>query len=161
MGHQNDLHPLVAPLASLNYLHEVHQYIDKNLTVMQVYNLMTGHPPFWLRIAFKIRDFLSSKFGGVQPIKGFDSVKPEKVQTNEKLDFFDVVKITDKELYLQSTDKHLSVLVALQLQEHDELKKELTVTTSVITYNLFGKIYMLPVSLVHGLIVKNSLKNLH
>ncbi|VXA54473.1 conserved hypothetical protein [Acinetobacter proteolyticus] len=161
MEHQNDLHPLVAPLASLNYLHEAHQYIDKNLTVMQVYNLMTGHPPFWLRIAFKIRDFLSLKFGGVQPIKGFSSVKPENVSINEKLDFFDVVKITDKELYLQSTDKHLSVLVALQLQEHNEQENELTVTTSVITYNLFGKIYMLPVSLVHDFIVKNSLKNLN
>ncbi|WP_336152095.1 DUF2867 domain-containing protein, partial [Acinetobacter sp. 99] len=88
-------------------------------------------------------------------------VKPENVQINEKLDFFDVVKITDKELYLQSTDKHLSVLVALQLQEHNEQENELTVTTSVITYNLFGKIYMLPVSLVHDLIVKNSLKNLN
>lgn len=161
MEHQNDLHPLVAPLAALNYLHEAHQYIDKNLTVMQVYNLMTGHPPFWLRIAFKIRDFLSLKLGGVQPISGFDSVKPENVQINEKLDFFDVVKITDKELYLQSTDKHLSVLVALQLQEHNEQENELTVTTSVITYNLFGKIYMLPVSLVHDFIVKNSLKNLN
>jgi hypothetical protein len=160
MENQNDQHPLVAPLSQLNYLHETHQYIDKNLNVMQVYSLMTGNPPIWLRIAFKIRDVLSLKFGGVQPIKGFDSSKPTHVQVNEKLDFFDVVKITDKELFLQSTDKHLSVLVALQLHAHDELKNELSVTTSVITYNFFGKIYMLPVSLIHGFIVKNSLKNL-
>ena len=95
----------------------------------------------------------------MQPIQGFgESTKP--LQVGRKADFFDVIKVSDRELFLQSTDKHLSVLLVLQIEEYDELRNELKVCTSVVTYNLFGKIYMLPVSLVHGFIVQQSLKNL-
>lgn len=161
MQNQNDITPLVAPLGALNFLHKDYRYINKQLNALQAYHLMTSNPPFWLRIAFKIRDFWSFKLAGVQPIQGFGSIKAQTVQVNEKLDFFDVVKITETELFLQSTDKHLRVLVALQIHEHEDTQNKLTVTTSVVTYNFFGKIYMLPVSLVHGLIVRNSLKNLN
>ncbi|EPG37762.1 DUF2867 domain-containing protein [Acinetobacter colistiniresistens] len=161
MQNQKDVDSLVAPLEALNFLHQDYQYINKQLNALQAYHLMTGNPPFWLRIAFKIRDFLSLKLAGVQPIQGFGSPKAQTVKVNDKLDFFDVIKITETELFLQSADKHLRVLVALQIHEHDHIKNKLSVTTSVVTYNFFGKVYMLPVSLVHGLIVRNSLKNLN
>ena len=159
MNIEKDPKILVAPLDQLNFLHEAKQYIDKNLTSTQAYYLMTSKPPVWLRAAFKLRDFLSQHLGGVQPIQGFgESTKP--LQVGGKADFFDVVKVSDRELFLQSTDKHLSVLLVLQIEEYDELRNELTICTSGVTYNLFGKIYMLPVSMVHGFIVQQSLKNL-
>ncbi|MEG0198984.1 MAG: DUF2867 domain-containing protein, partial [Acinetobacter sp.] len=39
-------------------------------------------------------------------------------------------------------------------------KNEIKITTSVVTYNFFGKIYMLPVSIAHGRIIRNMLKKL-
>ncbi|WP_287912555.1 DUF2867 domain-containing protein [Acinetobacter sp.] len=151
---------LVAPVHQLNFIHQDQQCIDKNITASQAYRLMTSTPPIWLKIAFKIRDFLSQHLGGVQPIQGFNPFVQAPLEQGGKADFFEVIKVSDRELFLQSTDKHLSVLVVLQILPYNEQKNQLKISTSVVTYNLFGKIYMLPVGMVHGAIVRNLLRNL-
>lgn len=156
---EKDLIPLVAPLNTLNYIHQDQKLIDKQMTTTQAYQLMTSNVPLWLDTAFKTRDFLSKWLGGIQSIKGFEgSAKPLKV--GDKADFFDVVKVSDDELFLKSTDKHLSVLVALQIKNHDDLRNEFRIATSVVTYNFFGRVYMLPVSMEHGFIVRSMLDKL-
>lgn len=160
MNNKFDTNNLVAPIHELNFFHIDQQHINNKITAIQAYQMMTQRSSILLNMAFKIRDFLSYRLGGVKPIKGFGSCKRGIPKLNEKLDFFDVVKISDHELFLQSTDKHLSVLVAMQLSPYNESKNEIKITTSVITYNLFGKMYMLPVSLVHGIIIKNMLNKL-
>ena len=160
MNIENSTSRLVAPVKALNFLHEDTQIINKNISAIQAYNMMTHQSSPWLNTAFKIRDFLSYKLAGIKPIKGFGSSKIHPPELNDKLDFFDVVKISDNELFLQSTDKHLSVLVSMQINACTEYKNEIKITTSVVTYNFFGKIYMLPVSIAHGRIIRNMLKKL-
>lgn len=160
MNIENSKSRLVAPVKELNFLHEDTQIINKNISAIQAYSMMTHKSSAWLNTAFKIRDFLSYRLGGVKPIKGFGSSTIHPAKLNDKLDFFDVVKISDNELFLQSTDKHLSVLVAMQINACTEYKNEIKITTSVVTYNFFGKIYMLPVSIAHGRIIRNMLKKL-
>jgi hypothetical protein len=150
---------LLAPIDQLNFVHQDQQLIDKNITASQAYFMMTTQPPIWLDIAFKVRDFLSQHLAGVQPIQGFNS-QSKALELGGKADFFDVIKVSDHELFLQSTDKHLSVLVVLQIHPYNEQKNKLKISTSVVTYNLFGKIYMLPVAMVHGVIVRRLLRNL-
>lgn len=151
--------PLIAPLKDLNYLHQDCELVSKEMDITEAYNVMTRNVPFWLSFAFKIRDFFSKWLGDVQPIGGFDrTIKTLKV--GQKADFFDVIKVSKDELVLQSTDKHLSVLVVLQLTEHDDIYNELHICASVITYNFFGKVYMLPVSMAHGFIVRTMLNRL-
>ena len=160
MNIENSTSRLVAPVKELNFLHEDTQIINKNISAIQAYSMMTHKSSPWLNTAFKIRDFLSYRLADVKPIKGFGSSTIHPPKLNDKLDFFDVVKISDNELFLQSTDKHLSVLVAMQINACTEYKNEIKITTSVVTYNFFGKIYMLPVSIAHGRIIRNMLKKL-
>jgi len=159
MNTEIDPYVLVAPVHQLNFIHQDQQWIDKNITASQAYHLMTSTPPKWLKIAFKIRDFFSLHLGGVQPIQGFNS-QSMALEQGGKADFFDVIQVSDHELFLQSSDKHLTVWVVLQIFPYNEHKNQLKISTSVITYNFFGKIYMLPVSMVHGVIVRRLLRNL-
>ncbi|WOE32482.1 MULTISPECIES: DUF2867 domain-containing protein [unclassified Acinetobacter] len=161
MNHKFDTSNLVAPLQELNFFHKDHTLINTDITAIQAYQIMTQQSSVLLNIAFKIRDDLSYRLNRVKPIKGFGASMGEIPKLNQKLDFFDVVKISDQELFLQSTDKHLSVLVAIQIEQYQPNQNILKITTSVITYNFFGKIYMLPVSVAHGIIVRNMLKKLN
>lgn len=159
MNKEIDPNVLLAPKDQLNFIHQDQQFIDQNITASQAYYLMTSKPPKWLKIAFKIRDFFSQHLGGVQPIQGFNS-QTKALELGGKADFFDVIQVSKHALFLQSTDKHLSVLVVLKIDNYDEQRNLLRIYTSVVTYNFFGKIYMLPVSMVHGVIVRRLLRNL-
>ena len=69
--------------------------------------------------------------------------------------------IDEHQLCLTSIDSHLSVMFNLHIEANDTTKSYvLIVTTSVITHSFFGRIYMLPVAPVHGVIVKKMLKRL-
>ncbi|WP_216825471.1 DUF2867 domain-containing protein [Kiloniella sp. EL199] len=58
-------------------------------------------------------------------------------------------------LTLTVRDKHLDVMTCITTDG-----TKLTITSSVKTHNLFGRIYMLPVSIAHRLIVPSDLKRL-
>lgn len=73
----------------------------------------------------------------------------------ERLDFFTVETISDQQLVLTSRDTHLAVMVCM-----DVYGQSLSVTTSVLCLNTFGRLYMLPVGMVHGLIVRKMLEKL-
>ncbi|WP_376905568.1 DUF2867 domain-containing protein (plasmid) [Agrobacterium radiobacter] len=56
-------------------------------------------------------------------------------------------------LVLTERDRHLDVMLCLSI-----VNRMLTITSSVVTHNTFGRIYMLPVGPVHKLIVSRDLK---
>lgn len=107
-----------------------------------------------LNLAFRLRDAISSKFG-VKKIGGFSSKEQEAVSPGDKLDFFLVEYASSDVLALSERDRHLDVLTCLSRVEN-----ELTITSSVITHNLFGRAYMLPVAPAHKLIVRSLLSDL-
>lgn len=58
-------------------------------------------------------------------------------------------------LVLTERDRHLDVMICLSID-----KRVLTVTSSVVTHNAFGRLYMLPVGLAHRVIVNRDLRRL-
>ncbi len=142
------------------YYHNYQIKINAKLSAYQVYCHMTSNPPWGLSLAFKIRDKISTIFG-VKQIDGFKNKTESQVQVNDHLDFFLVEHITDSELALTSRDVHLSVMVFIKISEISSRLNLLSITTSVKIHNGFGKAYMLPVGLVHGIIVKALLKKMH
>jgi hypothetical protein len=152
---------LLAAPADLDFLHSASVPLTTPLTALQAYCAMTSHIPAWLAGAFRLRDFISRRFN-VADIHGFTSRSPEHVpQVGECLDFFTVEAISDQQLVLTSRDIHLAVMVCMDSTAECGNRQRLSVTTSVQCFNTFGRLYMLPVGLVHGPIVRRMLANLH
>lgn len=150
---------LVADVAALDFLHCAAVQIADGVTALQAYCAMTAHIPGWLSAAFRVRDFVSRRFR-VADIQGFTPRTAERVPApGERLDFFTVEALSDRRLVLTSRDTHLAVMVCLDLTPQRAGVLRLSVTTSVQRYNVFGRLYMIPVGPAHGPIVKRMLKN--
>ncbi|WP_412481491.1 DUF2867 domain-containing protein [Pseudomonas asiatica] len=109
---------------------------------------------------FRIRDVISRRFN-VAEIQGFSLCSPESVrEVGERLDFFTVEDISDQQLVLTSRDTHLAVMVCMDVSTGECGFPQLNVTTSVKCFNTFGRLYMVPVGWVHGVIVRRMLSNL-
>lgn len=138
--------------------------MDPELTAFEAYCEMTKNMSTALRLAFLLRDKISRLFK-VEEIYGFTGHRPsEAPHAGGKLDFFTVEALTDSQLVLTSKDKHLGVMVSLDLISRAEVaptakpSKWLHLTASVKTYNAFGKAYMVPVAPAHRVIVKKMLQ---
>lgn len=150
---------LVAPASRLDFLHSAAVQLASPVQALEAYCAMTADIPQWLRAAFRVRDFISRRFG-VADIQGFSPRSPEQVpRIGERLDFFTVEAISDRQLVLASRDTHLAVMVSMDLEPVDQGVQRLSVTTSVQCFNAFGRLYMLPVGPAHGPIVKRMLRN--
>mgnify|MGYP003491272778 CR=1 FL=1 len=115
---------------------------------------MTAEPGLLIRLAFRTRDAISSLFG-VKRIGGFSGARRETVNAGEQLDFFLVEHSAPDMLILTERDRHLDVMICLSITDC-----VFTITSSVVTHNVFGRIYMLPVGLAHKLIVNSDLRRL-
>ncbi|MFC3058373.1 DUF2867 domain-containing protein [Paenirhodobacter populi] len=142
------------PLPELDYHDSRSVSLPESITPIGAWNLMTGEPGPLMRLAFKMRDAISSLFG-VKRIGGFSGRRRESVQAGDRLDFFLVEHSAPDMLVLTERDRHLDVMICLSIA--DQL---LTVTASVVTHNTFGRMYMLPVGLAHKLIVSRDLRRL-
>jgi hypothetical protein len=144
----------------LNYYDQQVVFIGNKATALVVYNEMTKNQPFWLRISFAIRDKISS-LAGVKKINGFSGQRLKNIlNEGDYIDFFQIIRISDDELCLEAKDIHLTVLISMNIVANTDQNTggyNVIVTASVITHNFFGKIYMIPVSLTHGFIVRRSL----
>lgn len=145
---------LLAPAATLDYFDQQSVLLSRPVTPLEAWNIIMAHPQPVLRAAFRIRDFVSSKFG-VKRLGGFSGARAETVQLGDRLDFFLVEKITDTSLVLTERDRHLDVMTCVTATG-----PRLSITSSVITHNTFGKAYMLPVGPAHKLIVHTMFRRL-
>jgi hypothetical protein len=89
--------------------------------------------------------------------KTLDYLKYEK---GEQVGIFKIYDKTENEIILGEDDKHLNFRVSLYLDELkiEQAEKKLTISTSVIFNNWFGRLYFLPVRPFHSLIVPTILK---
>lgn len=151
---------LIAERQELDFYHQDSCLIPSVMSAFQAYCDMTAEPPAWIRLAFQARDFLG-RLAGIKAIGGFTISRPVIApDIGSELDFFTVANITDDELLLLSTDRHLSVLVSIQVTEKSLNTSKLIITASVKNKNLLGSIYMLPVGPAHSMIVENMLNKI-
>ncbi len=149
-----------SPVHTLRTLSELDYHDSRSLplpaeiTVLEAWNIMTAESGLVMRLAFRTRDAISSLFG-VKRIGGFSGAKRATVQVGERLDFFLVEQSTPDLLVLTERDRHLDVMICLSITD-----RVLMVTSSVVTHNVFGRIYMLLVGPMHKLIVNNDLRRL-
>jgi uncharacterized protein DUF2867 len=89
--------------------------------------------------------------------RSLDNLKCEK---GEQVGIFKIYNKTENEIILGEDDKHLNFRVSLYLDESkiEQAEKKLTISTSIIFNNWFGRLYFLPVRPFHRLIVPAMLK---
>lgn len=115
---------------------------------------MTSGSGLPMRLAFRIRDGISSLFG-VKRIGGFSGVDRKEVHPGDYLDFFLVEHSASDMLVLTERDRHLDVMICLSITD-----RMFTITSSVVTHNLFGRSYMVPVGPAHKVIINRYFKRL-
>ncbi|MGD9843287.1 MAG: DUF2867 domain-containing protein [Steroidobacteraceae bacterium] len=145
---------ILRPVSDLDYYDARSVLLPVAAQPLAAWNLIMSEPQWVLRAAFWLRDAISARFG-VKRIGGFTSMRKENVQIGDRLDFFLVEHAAPDVLVLTERDRHLDVMTCLSTSG-----RTLTVTSSVITHNAFGRAYMLPVGPAHKLIVNNMLRRL-
>ncbi|PIE10737.1 MAG: hypothetical protein CSA72_06575 [Rhodobacterales bacterium] len=145
---------VLRPLSELYYFDRQDTCLPERMTALEAWNAIMSTPQPILKIAFRIRDAISSAFG-VKRIGGFSGTPCESVSVGQNLDFFLVEHVDDECLVLTERDRHLDVMTCISIQD-----KSLSVTSSVCVHNLFGRVYMLPVGIAHRWIVRRMLGRL-
>lgn len=145
---------LLAPTADLDFFDTQSIQLSKSIGPLEAWGTPMSRPSPLLKIAFRIRDAISSRFG-VKTIGGFSNSSPETVSAGQKLDFFLVEHVSQDVLTLSERDSHLEVLTRIS-----RTGNELTITSSVQAHNAFGRAEMLPVAPAHKLIVRSFLRRL-
>jgi len=90
----------------------------------------------------------------VKRIGGCSGTRRETVEAGDYLDFFLVEHSAPQMLVLTERDRHLDVMICLSITTDHVL----VVTSSVVTHNAYGRLYMVPVGPAHKLIVNSYLR---
>ena len=145
---------LLAPPDRLDFHDRQVIALPSPITAAQASDMLRGHSQPVLKLAFRIRDAISARFG-VKRIGGFGEVAAANVQPGDRLDFFLVEHAAPDLLVLTERDRHLDVMTCIS-----SAGCELAITSSVIVHNGFGRAYMLVVGPAHRLIVWRMLRRL-
>lgn len=131
--------------------------ISKNISAYDAYKMMTSNQPKWIEVLFRIRDFLG-EIVGIKAIKGFDKLGDNEPDIGSLVHFFTVAAKEKDALTLVVKDLHLDVCVYIRIVDN---KNKLYLITSVKNHNFIGKLYMMPVSILHPYIVSKLLENIN
>ncbi|WP_323783257.1 DUF2867 domain-containing protein [Leisingera sp.] len=145
---------ILAPAKELDFLDTQSIVLPVPVTPLAAWNIMHARPPPGMNLAVRLRDAISACFG-VKGIGAISRTPKAAVKTGDKLDFFLVEALSDEVLTLTVRDRHLDVMTCVSSNSG-----VLSVTSSVKTHNLFGRVYMIPVRPAHRLIVARTLKRL-
>lgn len=143
---------ILQPVPELNYFDTQSVQLGRKPSPLEAWNAAMDHPQPLLKLAFRVRDAISSVFG-VKRIGGFSGEQKQAVKVGDHLDFFLVEYAGDDALVLTERDRHLDVMTCISVDG-----TAVSITSSVRVHNLFGHAYMIPVGIAHRWIVRSSLK---
>jgi hypothetical protein len=139
----------------------IHQITLENYVQNLIFN-----SPVWERFLINLRNLLVKPFG----LKTGTGQTPEilfHLSKGDKISFFEVIAISEEEVVLCGTDKHLDVCLSMILRKvpneivlaknSRKLQYEVFVTTVVKFKNKFGHIYFFFIKPFHKLIMRNML----
>jgi hypothetical protein len=144
----------LGPRDQLSYYDSQSVELVRPVAPLEAWNIIMASPQPVLRAAFAVRDAISARFG-VKRIGGFTGARVGQVAVGDYLDFFLVEEATPEHLVLTERDRHLDVMTCVSCEG-----ARLSITSSVVTHNLFGRAYMLPVGIAHKVIVRGMLDRL-
>ena len=141
-------------MSQLRFNHHHTALLPVHVTPLQAWNLIMSKPLPLMHTAFRVRDAVSRQFG-VRKIGGFSGVSRNEVAVGDRLDFFLVEHSGPNLLVLSERDRHLDVVTRIASSG-----RQLTIASTVVTHNAFGRAYMLVVGPTHRLIVRAMMSRL-
>ena len=153
-------HQVTLIAEDIDYLSYQTASLPQDISAYDAYRIMTQSQPKWLKILFQMRDFLG-RMVGIRTIKGFNQLTEDIPNIGDLVHFFTVFELEKDKLTLVIKDHHLDVCLHLRLIDDNDIQNRLYVITSVKNHNLIGKLYMVPVSVIHPFIVNRLLRNLN
>jgi Protein of unknown function (DUF2867) len=139
--------------------------------------LAAASTPAWVNMAMTIRNKVVLAFGlkdlgALPPLD--PSLPTTAYQPGDRVGIFKLLQNTPAETLLGDNDKHLDVVVSLHVgppladealdanvvTKHPSNTRVITVSTVVHVHNRLGRLYMLPVTPAHRVIVPTMLRRL-
>ncbi len=131
---------------------------DDQHSALYLYLDITSRTPKWIDVCMTIRNKVVQAFGLKSVGNLADVPKPseaDKLKVGDRVGIFTIKEIREKELLLEIIDKHLDVMVAVY--KESGTAPNVKVMTVVFIHNWLGRLYMLPVGLMHKVVVRSML----
>jgi len=125
-------------------------------SALELYLRVARRTPAWVNRLMALRNWMVSLVG-LKNLGSLDSMSRAKpaadYRVGDRVGIFTLRYLTPDEVILGDTDKHLKVEVSVCKTEG-----ALSVSTVVHLHNLLGRLYMLPVTPLHKIIVRSMLR---
>lgn len=132
----------------------------KNKTALHVWLDHASKTPAWVNLLMTLRNKVVRAFS-IKDIGQIDDLDPTKSEAEykvgDKVGIFTLLYLTEHEVILGDSDKHLDVKVSIYKEEINA--DAVSISTVVHVHNRLGKLYMLFVQPMHRLIVPHSIKH--
>ncbi|OFA05152.1 DUF2867 domain-containing protein [Duganella sp. HH101] len=126
-------------------------------SALDLYLQVVAGMPAWINRLMALRNRVVSLVG-LKNLGGLGDVNPAKpaidYRVGDRVGIFTICYLSEQEVILGDTDKHLHVEVSVC-----KLEDKVAVSTVVHIHNLLGRVYMLFVAPMHRRIVPASLRN--
>jgi len=130
-----------------------------HLTSLDIWLSHMNTVPTWINVLMRTRNKIVSMFG-LKDLGALGDIDANKAtsdyQVGDIIGIFTLKYISDDEIILMDSDKHLNV--SLSLHRAEKGNSQMTISTVVHVHNWLGKLYMLVVGPLHKIIVPASIK---
>lgn len=145
-----------------SYYSDTYRFLTKpeNKTALQIWLDHASKTPAWVNLLMTLRNKIVRTFGikDVGQLGDLDSTKQEtEYKVGDRVGIFTLLYLTEREVILGDSDKHLDVKVSIYKAEINA--NTVSISTVVHVHNQLGKLYMLFVKPMHRLIVPLSIKH--
>jgi len=142
------------------YFHDCYRIAlpSPDASAFELYLQVVAHTPSWVNALMGLRNWMAGLAGlkNLGRLAAFDATRqPGAYKVGDRVGIFTLLYLTPEEVILGDSDKHLDV--ALSVRRVDG--KWLHTCTVVHVHNALGRLYMLPVTPLHKLIVQRMLAN--
>lgn len=127
-------------------------------SAMHWYLDFAGRTPRWIDFLMRARN-RAVRLVGLKDVGQLAQVPPAASAVNlepgKRVGIYTVRSVCDEEMVFEILDKHLDVVMSVYRGAVENM--QITVTTLVFNHNWLGRLYMIPVTPMHKLIVKSIL----
>ncbi len=129
-------------------------------SALEIFLGTVARSPRWVEFLLGLRNRIVAPFGlkNVGHLGSLPPLKPAaEYKIGDQVGIFKLLSVTDDEVILGETDKHLDVKVSL-CKVMREGREFVTMTTVVHIHNLLGRIYMAVITPMHRIIAPAVMK---
>lgn len=145
------------------YFHDTYEAMIEGTekSIMEIYLRAVANTPSWIQMLMRLRNRIVSMVG-LKDLGGMGDIDPHKpadsYRVGDRVAIFSILSLTENELVLGDSDKHLRAQVSLYKYQGSPGK--VAVTTVVHVHNFLGRAYLFFVVPVHKRIVPAMLRRM-